>query len=121
MAKALIFVPYLLLAVNAPVNAATQADLRSMSTSDTQEILKEWGLHEEFGDSFQKHGFDGLSLSLLENGDYSESTFPQATPIHFKMLLHKIGETEDSTASRRRLAAKKAPDTKGFIGLSVKQ
>ena len=47
MAKALIFVPYLLLAVN----AATQAGLRSMSTSDTQEILKEWGLHEEFGDS----------------------------------------------------------------------
>ena len=37
-----------------------------------------------------------------------------------QMLLHKIGETEDSTASRR-LAAKKAPDTKGFIGLSVKQ
>ena len=36
-----------------------------------------------------------------------------------QMLLHKIGETE-ATASRR-LAAKKAPDTKGFIGLSVKQ
>ena len=47
MAKALVFVPYLLLAVN----AATQDDLRSMSASDTQEILKEWGLHEEFGDS----------------------------------------------------------------------
>jgi len=116
MAKALLVsLASLLLAAHAD----TLADLRSLSGSETQDILKQWGLHEEFGDSFQKHGFDGLSLSLLENGDYSESTFPQATPLHFKMLLHKIGVTKVIPARRRRLAAK-APDTTDFIGLRVR-
>lgn len=89
---------------------ASVASTASLTTAETQKLLRSWGLHEGFGSHFEKHNYDGFVLSTLTKGLIDEE-FESNTPIQRHVLWERIKSWRETqgTPNKRMLAAKPGP------------
>eukprot|EP00750_Incisomonas_marina_P007940 INCI15094.2.p1 GENE.INCI15094.2~~INCI15094.2.p1 ORF type:complete len:292 (-),score=65.14 INCI15094.2:660-1535(-) len=93
----LIMKALLLLITTLSVNALGEAveaetvPLDSLSVSEVRALLRSWKL-SALAEAFYEHEVTGESLALLEPDDVPPSRFPEALPLHFKMLFKKISD-----------------------------
>merc|ERR1719379_2366000 len=95
--------------------AAAAIDLTSLSMDETQNLLADWRLHEQFGEAFRAQGYDGRFLHVMTADDYSSEIFPQASKAHWKILQHEVNQLKNaSPQSARRLQSGGK-----FLGLNI--
>lgn len=87
------------LSANALDEPAETVPLDSLSVREVWSLLRSWKL-SALAEAFYEHEVTGESLALLEPEDVPASRFPEALPLHFKMLFKKISSVQKEHQGR---------------------
>jgi len=69
-------------------NAVPEGPLESLSVDDVQELLKDWNLHNAFGEAFVADEVDGKTMLYLHVDDLQkEQHYPNARNFHARRLI----------------------------------
>lgn len=101
--------------------AATPTSLSKLPQGEVQELLRHWRLDKAFSHHFERLGFDGSALDVLDENEQLDSTlFPDTSSIHWKILLRKVAEYKKELKDAPKRRSLKAVDTSKFKGVRVK-
>jgi len=93
--------------------------IKTLSTSDVQDLLVEWELDHAFGEEFLQQRVNGYTLQLLSPDTVVPAQYPKAQPFHWTVLWSRLleckeddkpqlpvnGDTAVPTNDRRRLGS----------------